>query len=114
MEESYLLACTQYVELNPVQAGLVKKPEEWKWSIPWSHIKDQDDIMVNTKPLLEIVQSFWKDFLSIDINDQEIGIFKKHDCTGLPLGENVFIEALEFLLSRQLKPKKPGPKKRDK
>lgn len=31
MEERYLLTCTRYVALNPVRAGLVKKPEDWPW-----------------------------------------------------------------------------------
>jgi putative transposase len=114
MEEPYLLACTRYVELNPVRAGLVQRPEEWKWSSAGPHIKGQDDIVVNTKPLLEMVHSSWKELLSADVNDQEISVLKKHDRTGRPLGENAFIEELEFLLSRQLKRQKPGPKKRDK
>lgn len=31
-KESYLLTLCRYVVLNPVRAGLVKRPEEWKWS----------------------------------------------------------------------------------
>ena len=31
MEEGHLLACARYIELNPVRAGLVKRPEEWPW-----------------------------------------------------------------------------------
>jgi len=30
--EQYLLCCYRYIELNPVRANRVKKPEEWKWS----------------------------------------------------------------------------------
>ena len=75
------------------------------------NIKGEDDIMVNTKPLLERVQSSWKDFLSTDVNDQKISLFKKHNGTGRPLGENTFIEKLEILLNRPLKRQKPGPKK---
>ncbi|MFQ5788603.1 MAG: transposase [Thermodesulfobacteriota bacterium] len=30
--ESYLLELCRYVVLNPVRAGLVKHPQEWKWS----------------------------------------------------------------------------------
>ena len=33
MEERYLFACTRYVELNPVRAGMVKNPEECIFSI---------------------------------------------------------------------------------
>jgi REP element-mobilizing transposase RayT len=31
-KESYLHSVSRYIHLNPVQAGLVKKPEEYKWS----------------------------------------------------------------------------------
>jgi putative transposase len=67
MEEEYVLACTRYVELNPVRAGLVKKPEDWRWS-----------------------------------------------SAGRLLGSDFFIEKMERLLDRKLRPKKPGPKKKDK
>jgi hypothetical protein len=31
-KETYLLELSRYMVLNPVRAGLVKTPEEWKWS----------------------------------------------------------------------------------
>ena len=31
-EEAYLLQVYRYIELNPVRAGMVKTPEEYKWS----------------------------------------------------------------------------------
>lgn len=30
--EQYLFACMRYIELNPVRAGLVKRPGEYRWS----------------------------------------------------------------------------------
>jgi putative transposase len=30
--DRYLLACSRYVDLNPVRAGLVSKPEDYAWS----------------------------------------------------------------------------------
>lgn len=30
--DSYLLACTKYIEMNPVRAGIVENPEDFKWS----------------------------------------------------------------------------------
>ena len=30
--ERYLLACYRYIELNPVRAGMVRKPCEYRWS----------------------------------------------------------------------------------
>jgi len=113
MEETYLLACARYVELNPVRAGLVKKPEEWRWSSARAHMKGKDDILVQTKPLLDIVTKTWKKFLAFDLQDFEMEMFRKHERTGRPLGEDSFIEKMEVLLDRQLTPQKPGPKKKD-
>ena len=31
-KDSYLLELCRYVVLNPVRAGLVSRPEEWRWS----------------------------------------------------------------------------------
>lgn len=112
MEDNYLPACTRYVELNPVRAGLVKYPEDWRWSSAAAHIAGQDDILVKTKPLLQIVNKPWKQFLAVDIKETEIELFRKHERTGRPLGEDDFIEKLERLLDRTLKPQKPGPKKK--
>jgi putative transposase len=43
-----------------------------------------------------------------------MAIFRKHERTGRPPGDKAFIERLERLLDRRLKPRKPGPKPRDK
>lgn len=114
MEERYLLAFTRYVELNPVRTGLVKKHEEWRWSSAGPHMKFQDDILVKMKPLLEMVNTPWEDFLAFDAQEPEIGLFRKHERTGRPLGVDSFIGTMELLLGRKLKPQKPGPKKKDK
>ena len=114
MDETYLLACTRYVELNPVSTGLVKIPKDWHWSSAGPHMKGKDDLLVKTKPLLEIVNKSWEDFLSVNVQEQEIALFRKHEQTGRPLGTDSFIGRMEVLLDRRLKPQKPGPKKKDK
>jgi putative transposase len=114
LDQSYLLACTRYVELNPVRAGLVKNPEDWPWSSAGPHFKRKDDMLVKTKPLMEMVKSPWKTFLSVDAQESEMELFRKHERTGRPIGDEAFIERLEGLLDRKLKPQKPGPKAGDK
>jgi putative transposase len=32
LDEQYFLACQRYIELNPVRAQMVKKPEDYPWS----------------------------------------------------------------------------------
>ncbi len=77
-------------------------------------MKGKDDILVKTKPLQEVVNKPWGKFLALDVQEQEIELLRKHERTGRPLGSDSFIEKMEFLLDRKLKPQKPGPKKKDK
>ena len=38
MDEKYLLKAAAYVELNPVKAKMVSKPEDYRWSsVTWSN-----------------------------------------------------------------------------
>jgi putative transposase len=64
MQQTYLLACTIYIELNPVRAGLalVQKPEKWRWNSAGPHLQGRDDVLVKVKPLLEMVSTAWKQF----------------------------------------------------
>ena len=75
---------------------------------------EKDDILVKTRPLLDIVNTPWGDFLSSDIKESEIELFRKHERTGRPLGKKTFVKQLEALLDRRLRAMKPGRKKIDK
>jgi putative transposase len=61
-----------------------------------------------------MVRSPWRKFLTVDARGEEMALFRKHERTGRPLGDDVFIENLEQLLDRKRKPPKPGPKVGDK
>jgi REP-associated tyrosine transposase len=66
------------------------------------------------KPLLAKIKSPWEKFLSIDARESEMALFRKHERTGRPIGDDAFIERLERLLDRPFKLKKPGSKVIDK
>ena len=40
--DSYLLVCQRYIELNPVRAGMVADPSDYKWSSYQAHGFGQD------------------------------------------------------------------------
>jgi putative transposase len=62
LDENYLLACTQYLEINPARAEMIKKSEAWRWSSAGAHLRGEDDILVKVKPLLAMIKSPWKNF----------------------------------------------------
>jgi putative transposase len=38
LDENHLIAAARYIELNPVHAGMVGKPEEYPWSSTQFHL----------------------------------------------------------------------------
>jgi len=109
MDEAYLLVSTRYVEFNPVRAGLVEKPEEYKWSSAAAHMSGRDDALVKVLPLLDMVGN-WRDFLSENVEEHEMTKIRRHENTGRPLGSVSFIDNLVKILSCTLRRQKPGPK----
>jgi putative transposase len=57
LDQRYLLACVRYVELNPVRAGLVDKPDNWRWSSASNHIRGEDNTLVKTAPMTEMINT---------------------------------------------------------
>ncbi len=46
-KEDYFIWCGLYVELNPVRAGLVAKPQDWRWSSYRFYIFGEMDSLLN-------------------------------------------------------------------
>jgi len=109
MDESYLLAAARYVELNPVRARLVKRPENWPWSSATAHLAGKDDALVTTAPLLDRVED-WQAFLDTGLSKEEGARIRYGERTGRPLGSDDFLVGLEKRLNRRLRPRKRGPK----
>jgi putative transposase len=108
MDEPHLLAAARYVEMNPVAAGLVTRPEEYPWNSARAHLSATDDQLTRVEPLLALVGN-WGNFLAVS-TEEEMATFRKHERTGRPLGHETFIEQIELLYGRTLRPQKPGPK----
>ncbi len=110
LDEQYLIATARYIELNPVRAGIVKKPENYKWSSAQAHLQGEDDILVKVEPLLAIIPD-WRELLASDQPAEEYETLRRHERTGRPLGNADFVEKVENVTARVLRRQKPGPKK---
>lgn len=109
MDEDYLQACVRYVEQNPVRAGLVAAPGQWRWSSAKAHLAGADDDLVSVTPLLERVTD-WSAFLGAGLDEERLDRLRQHGRTGRPLGGEPFLDRLETLTGRLLRPGRPGPK----
>jgi putative transposase len=109
MDERYLLATVRYVERNPVAARLCLRPQQWRWSSARAHLAGVDDELVQVKPMLDRIND-WPAYIDQPADKAEIDDLRKHTRTGRPLGNAVFVDRLELLLGKTLRPQKRGPK----
>ena len=109
LDETYVLTAARYVELNPVRAGLVNTPRQYRWSSAAAHLRGKDDALVRVGPLLQLEPN-WRRFLTRVIREEDLKTLRAHEHTGRPPGEEAFLESLEQNLGRILKRQQPGPK----
>lgn len=50
--DSYLLELVRYIHLNPVRAGLVRRPGEWKWSGHREYLRKQKRGLIRPGPVM--------------------------------------------------------------
>ncbi len=55
LDQDHLLAAARYVELNPVRAGIRRRPETHPWSSARTHSAEKGDALVKVAPLLGMV-----------------------------------------------------------
>ncbi len=116
MDEEHLFHAVRYVLLNPVRAGLAKRPQDWKWSSARAHLAGRDDDLVNVSATLQRYGDFDSipgDYSDADsgAGDEEVFIrLRQSETTGRPLGSNDWLKQLEQQSGRILRPQKRGPR----
>lgn len=114
MDEAHLQAAARYIAFNPVRARLAKRPEDW----PWSSARRQlglvgqgagDDGVTDPEPLRARVPDFAA-FLRAGEDEALSGALRRAETIGRPLGDAAFLDRLESLTGRALRPRKRGPR----
>jgi putative transposase len=115
LDEDHLWQALRYIELNPVRAGLVREPWDWPWSSAQAHVTGVDETGLLNMGLwrARFDGETWKSFLKEEMKEGgNLERIRTATRTGRPLGNHAFIERLETLTGRPLRPKKRGPKRR--
>jgi REP-associated tyrosine transposase len=108
LDEHHLLAAARYVELNPVNAGIVKEAAEYPWSSARFHLGlSQGDALVRDKSLLGLVND-WGEYLRGDDEPRTQTMLLRGIRTGRPAGNEQFVEMIERLTGRHLAMRKAG------
>lgn len=78
-DERYWLTCLRYIELNPVRAGLVARPELYEWSSYQAHAFGRADALLSPHPLFLTTgrtagerQEGWRAICKVDVGDEEL------------------------------------------
>lgn len=76
--DEQMLHLSRYIHLNPVSAGLVKKPNQWEFSSYLEYINKVDDGLCQFKEVIDVSEDKYKEFVLDQISYQkEISKIKK-------------------------------------
>ena len=112
LDDAHLWSAVRYVERNPLRAGLVARAEDWPWSSAAAHCGLRRDAILSQVEMPWPVPD-WSAYLR-DEDEAAVEAIRRQTRTGRPCGSTGFVEHLESLLGRVLRPRKRGPKPKKK
>ncbi len=92
-KDSYLLELTRYIHLNPVRAGMVKKPEEYQWSSYKGYLTKEGDGYIDKAQISQVISldaMSYREFIKEGINHKADPF--KEVYGGFILGRTKFIK----------------------
>jgi putative transposase len=100
-----------YVSLNPVRARLVGRAQDWPWSSVRAHLRGRPDRLTTLRPVRERYPNF-ANFLDEEPDAILFERLRQAEGIGRPLGSASFLDRIERMTRRSLRPAKRGPKPR--
>jgi putative transposase len=94
LNEPSLLTEAQYIELNPLRAGLLNAPIGYARSSAAAHARVKNDPLVRVAPELTLVPN-WHGFLARVIREEVIEALRAHERIGRPPGDDALLATLE-------------------
>jgi len=93
LSQSHVFEAIRYIELNPVRAGLISKPQDWRWSSARAHLYGADPLRVVEVDwwVREGQKSTWGEHLSATPEPEHDNRFRKCTLAGLPFGAREFV-----------------------
>ena len=113
--ESYLLTCMRYVELNPVRAGMVSHPSEYRWSSYHFNALGHADALVTPHleyrrldKLPEARRAAYRQLFRHHIAEREVTAIREATNKAWALGSDRFKQRVQRQLERRVEPKARG------
>ena len=114
--DAYLLACCRYVELNPVRARMVSRPEDYQWSSYASRVGRSDQFTwLDTDPCFEglgdtpqVRASRYAEFVRSAIPPGEWEMIRSALQRGQLTGNERFVDEVAAIIGRRIEHRQPG------
>ncbi|MBI3187637.1 MAG: transposase [Gammaproteobacteria bacterium] len=104
-DETYLLTCMRYIEMNPVRAGMVKSPGAYRWSSYGANALGKNDALVNEHTIYTALGKnhalrirAYLDLFKAQVDDDALNEIRASWQTGTPLGNDHFKQKIEAKL----------------
>lgn len=114
-EDSYLLTCQRYIELNPVRAGMVEHPAEYRWSSYRANAQGEENQLLTTHPLYlaldanaEGRQAAYRELFRHELEPGAVDAIRQATNGNFALGDERFGEQIAQALGRRVQPGKSG------
>jgi len=113
--ETYLLACQRYIELNPVRAGMVEHPADYRWSSYRANAQGESNLLLHPHELYLALgtdatsrQTAYRELFRYELEPGLIDAIRHATNGNFALGNSVFAEQIAFALGRRVVPGKSG------
>jgi putative transposase len=110
-----VLTCRRYIELNPVRAGLVARPEDYRWSSDAANALGEDncivsphDEYVHVGQTLPQRREAYRALCDAELTAEALGRIRNCTQSGTPMGSERFKEQIENTLRRKVGGEKRG------
>jgi putative transposase len=114
-EESYLLACQRYIELNPVRANMVAHPAEYRWSSFRANAQGEFNALIKPHFLYEALGvdvesrlAAYRELFRYELEPDLVDEIRQATNGNFALGHADFAEQVSAALGRRAMPGKSG------
>ena len=106
--EAYLLTCMRYIEMNPVRAGMVEHPGEYRWSSYAKNAQGNENELIAYHPVYDSLGKdndernyAYRELFRQHIENEQIHEIREALNQELVLGRDDFKDKIELMLNRQ-------------
>jgi putative transposase len=114
-QETYLLTCMRYIELNPVRAAMVAHPGEYRWSSYRANAQGEADMLISSHSAYESLGSdpearfvAYRELFRFELDPGLVDEIRKATNGNFALGDQRFAALIESALGKRVTPGKSG------